>query len=86
MQAELHRLFVAFDTAYKNSLKIQLSDTIKQKDDERDDDGDDFLVHNAMLCLFQFQRFIRMGIGLQLACAAVDGSTGFQVVAVGGYL
>ena len=53
---------------------------------EGDDDGDDFLVHNAMLCLFQFQRFIRMGIGLQLACAAVDGSTGFQVVAVGGYL
>ena len=36
MQAELHRLFVAFDTAYKNSLKSQLSDTIKQKDDERD--------------------------------------------------
>jgi hypothetical protein len=39
-----------------------------------------------MLCLFQFQRFIRMGIGLQLTCSAIDGATGFQMVAVGGYL
>lgn len=29
MAAEHHRLFQAFDTAYKNSLKNQLSDTIK---------------------------------------------------------
>ena len=36
MAAEHHRLFQAFDTAYKNSLKNQLSDTIKKKDDERD--------------------------------------------------
>lgn len=36
MQSQLHQLFVAFDTAYKNSLKNQLTDTIKQKDDERD--------------------------------------------------
>ena len=36
MQTELHKLFVAFDTAYKNSQKSQLTDTIKQKDDERD--------------------------------------------------
>lgn len=50
------------------------------------DADDDSLVHNAMLCLFQFQRFIRMGIGFQLACAAVDGATGLQVIAVGGYL
>ena len=27
-----------------------------------------------------------MWIGLQLPCAAVNGTTGFQVVAVGGYL
>ena len=27
-----------------------------------------------------------MGLGLQLACAAVDSATGFQVVTVGGYL
>ena len=53
---------------------------------EGEDEGDDFLIHNDMLCLFQFQRFIRMRIGFQLACAAVDGSTGFQMVAVGGYL
>ena len=50
------------------------------------DDGDNSLVHDAMLCLFQFQRFVGMGIGLQLACAAVDGSTSLQVVSVGGYL
>ena len=36
MRQEQHRLFLAFDTAYKNSLKNQLSDTIKKKDDERD--------------------------------------------------
>ena len=36
MRTEEHRLFLAFDTAYKNSLKNQLSDTIKKKDDERD--------------------------------------------------
>lgn len=36
MEAEHHRLFTAFDVAYKNSMKSQLSDTIKQKDDERD--------------------------------------------------
>ena len=36
MRTEQHRLFLAFDTAYKNSLKSQLSDTIKKKDDERD--------------------------------------------------
>lgn len=36
MQAEHHRLFQAFDVAYKNSMKSHLSDTIKQKDDERD--------------------------------------------------
>jgi len=27
-----------------------------------------------------------MRIGFQLACAAVDGAAGFQMVAVGGYL
>jgi len=36
MRTEQHRLFTAFDEAYKNSLKSQLSDTIKKKDDERD--------------------------------------------------
>lgn len=36
MAAEHHRLFVAFDTAYKNSQKNQLTDTIKKKDEERD--------------------------------------------------
>lgn len=36
MRTEQHRLFLAFDTAYKNSLKSQLSDTIKKKDEERD--------------------------------------------------
>ena len=36
METEFHRLFTAFDVAYKNSLKSQLTDTIKQKDDERD--------------------------------------------------
>ena len=36
MRTEEHRLFLAFDTAYKNSLKNQLSDTIKKKDEERD--------------------------------------------------
>ena len=36
MRQEEHRLFLAFDTAYKNSLKSQLSDTIKKKDEERD--------------------------------------------------
>ena len=36
MRTEQHRLFLAFDTAYKNSQKNQLSDTIKKKDDERD--------------------------------------------------
>ena len=36
MRQEEHRLFLAFDTAYKNSQKNQLSDTIKKKDDERD--------------------------------------------------
>ena len=36
MRTEQHRLFLAFDTAYKNSLKNQLSDTIKKKDEERD--------------------------------------------------
>ena len=36
MRQEQHRLFLAFDTAYKNSLKSQLSDTIKKKDEERD--------------------------------------------------
>ena len=30
MRQEQHRLFLAFDTAYKNSLKSQLSDTIKK--------------------------------------------------------
>ena len=30
MRTEQHRLFLAFDTAYKNSLKNQLSDTIKK--------------------------------------------------------
>ena len=39
MRQEQHRLFVAFDTAYKNSLKNQLSDTIKKKDEERDHVG-----------------------------------------------
>jgi uncharacterized small protein (DUF1192 family) len=36
METEFHRLFTAFDVAYKNSQKSQLTDTIKQKDDERD--------------------------------------------------
>ena len=36
MRTEEHRLFLAFDTAYKNSQKNQLSDTIKKKDDESD--------------------------------------------------
>ncbi|MBQ8593628.1 MAG: hypothetical protein IJ467_04965 [Bacteroidaceae bacterium] len=36
METEFHRLFTAFDVAYKNSLKSQLTDTIKAKDDERD--------------------------------------------------
>lgn len=36
MGTEFHRLFTAFDVAYKNSMKSQLTDTIKQKDDERD--------------------------------------------------
>ena len=36
METEFHRLFTAFDVAYKNSMKSQLTDTIKQKDDERD--------------------------------------------------
>ena len=36
METEFHRLFTAFDVAYKNSMKSHLSDTIKQKDDERD--------------------------------------------------
>ena len=36
METEFHRLFTAFDVAYKNSLKSQLTDAIKQKDDERD--------------------------------------------------
>ena len=36
METEFHRLFTAFDVAYKNSLKSQLTDTIKQKDDECD--------------------------------------------------
>lgn len=36
LETEFHRLFTAFDVAYKNSLKSQLTDTIKQKDDERD--------------------------------------------------
>ena len=39
MRQELHRLFLAFDTAYKQSLKNQLSDTIKDKDEERDKIG-----------------------------------------------
>ena len=39
MRQELHRLFLAFDAAYKQSLKNQLSDTIKDKDDERDKIG-----------------------------------------------
>ena len=39
MRTEQHRLFVAFDTSYKNSLKNQLSDTIKKKDEERDHVG-----------------------------------------------
>ena len=36
MRTEEHRLFTAFDTAYKNSLKNQTTDTIKKKDEERD--------------------------------------------------
>ena len=36
MRQEQHRLFVAFDTAYKQSLKSQTTDTIKKKDEERD--------------------------------------------------
>ena len=36
LETEFHRLFTAFDVAYKNSMKSHLSDTIKQKDDERD--------------------------------------------------
>ena len=36
MRQEYHRLFVAFDTAYKNSLKSQHTEIIKKKDDERD--------------------------------------------------
>ena len=36
METEFHRLFTAFDVAYKNSMKSHLSDAIKQKDDERD--------------------------------------------------
>ena len=37
MATETHRLFVVFDTAYKTSQKSQLSNTIKKKDDERDE-------------------------------------------------
>lgn len=36
MRQEYHRLFVAFDTAYKNSQKSQMTEIIKKKDDERD--------------------------------------------------
>lgn len=36
MRQEYHRLFEAFDSAYKNSLKSQLTDIIKKKDKERD--------------------------------------------------
>ena len=39
MRTEQHRLFTAFDTAYKNSLKNQTTDTIKKKDEERDHVG-----------------------------------------------
>ena len=36
MRTEQHRLFTAFDTVYKQSLKNQTTDAIKKKDEERD--------------------------------------------------